>query len=183
MEKSFAEVLEAQKRLTDLSYECWVDHCLFTFQWWLLLFILLVPWFIWWKFVNKKRLTEILSYGLLVVITTCLLDEIGSSLNFWGYPYKIVPLIPRLIAVNFTALPVVYMFIYQYFSEWKLFAMASVLMAALFAFIGEPIIIWLDIYRMYHWNHIYSFFIYIIIALFLRWLIQTIVAKQQKNIF
>lgn len=178
-EQIFEEIVATQRKLTEMTYEIWAGHCVFTFQWWLQTIFLFAPWYLWWKLVDRKRLKEILLYGLLFIIFTTYLDEIGSELTLWAYPYKITPVFPRLITVDITVLPVAYMLIYQYFQTWKSFSIATALAAAVCAFIGEPILIWLKIYKIYNWNHIYSFFIYITMAISLRWLTKTIAAKQK----
>lgn len=160
-----------------MTYELWADHCVFTFQWWLETIFLFTPWFLWCKLVDRKRLKEILLYGFSVMMLTTYLDEVGSELTLWAYPYKITPIFPRLITVDFTILPVTFMLIYQYFQTWKTFTIVIILIAAVFAFICEPILIWLKIYKIYNWSHIYSFFIYIAMAISLRWLTKTIVSK------
>ena len=164
-----------------MSFDLWVHNNVFTFQWWLLGIFLIAPWFLWWKLVDKQRLAEILLYGLMVLISASYLDEIGSELTLWVYPYKFLPVFKQLTTANFTMLPIIYMLIYQYFERWKSFLTASILMAIAFLFLGEALR-WLGIYRIYHWNHIYSFSIYITMALFLRWLTKTIVSIQQKEV-
>ncbi len=150
--------------------------------------VLIVPWFIWWKFVDRKRLMEILLYGFFVITVVTFFDEIGCQLNLWEYPYDIEPLFPRLIPVNSSALPVIYMFIYQYFSEWKPFIIASVLVSAVLSFVGENILEWVGIYVLLKWENYYSLPIYIIIGILLKWLLEIVLKKegnalkgQQKN--
>lgn len=134
------ELIAFEQMFTQMRIQKWLNMDLFSPQWWLLVAVLIIPWFIWWKYVDKKRLTEILLFGLSTIIVTSYLDALLTELTFWSYKYKIVPLWPRLIPVDFTALPVIYMFIYQYFKDWKTFIIASLIMAAVFAFIGEPLL-------------------------------------------
>lgn len=161
-----------------MQYLQWTNHDLFSFQFWFLLVILLVPWFIWWKLVDRRRLAEILLYGLFVSTVVTILDELGSQINLWEYKYDIEPFFPRMIPVNLTAIPVFFMFVYQYFGEWKSFLKAIVVIAAAFSFIGEPVFAWLDIYKPFNWKLIYSFPSYILIAVLLRWLTKAIMKKQ-----
>lgn len=179
----FEEIVKTQRKLTGLTYELWANHCVFSFQWWLQIILLFAPWFLWWKLVDRKRLVEILLYGLLVMIITTYFDAIGSELTLWAYPYKITPVFPRLITVDLSVLPITYMLIYQYLSgNTKHFLIATILISGIFAFIAEPLLIWLKIYKIYNWNHIYSFLIYIAMPLFLRWLLEVIITKQKKNV-
>ncbi|MCL6634873.1 MAG: hypothetical protein K6T29_03785 [Peptococcaceae bacterium] len=177
---SFEEILEMQNKLIRMQYEDWLRHDLFTFQFWLLVAILVAPWFLWWKLVDKKGLTEILLYGLVTQTLVTILDEFGCQLNLWEYRYDIEPLFPRLIPVNFTALPVTLMLVYQYFPTWKPYLAASVAAAAVFSFAAEPVLEWMNIYVLLRWEHAYSFPIYIALMLLMRWLVKLVLAKQKS---
>lgn len=163
---------ETQKILDHLSkteYQYWLENTLFTFHWWFLITLLILPWFAWWKLVDKKRLFEIMSLGYMVFFIALIFDELGTELLLWGYRYRVTPLLHALIPYDFTVLPVVYMLFYQWFKTWKSYFWSHVGLSLVFAFIAEPILQWMNIYEQYHWKHIYSFPIYVLIALFVRW--------------
>ncbi len=175
----FERIQELQSESIEMQIYSWTHNELFSFQWWLLMAIFIVPWFIWWKFVDRKRLKEILLYGFFVLTVVTFIDEVGCQLNLWEYQYDIEPLFPRLIPVNFTALPIIFMFIYQYFSEWKPFIIASVLMSAVLSFIAENILEWVGIYVLFKWENYYSMPIYIIIGVSLKWLLEIVMKKEE----
>ncbi len=178
--QSFQRLLEVQSKVVELQTEHWLKFEVFTAQFWLLVAMLIVPWFIWWKLADKKRLAEILIYGLLVETVAVLLDEIGCQLNLWEYHYDIEPLFPRLISMNFTMFPVGHMLIYQYFTGWKPFIYASLAAAIFFSFIGEPLFVWLGIYRLVNWSSFFSLPIYFIIAVALKAVLSSIMKAQRK---
>jgi hypothetical protein len=171
---SFEEIMKVQNRAIEMQIQDWIHNDLFSYQFWLLIMLLVVPWFVWWKLVDRKRHVEILLYGLLVATLVTIIDELGAQLNLWEYPIDIEPLFPRMIPINLTVFPVIYMFIYQYFSKWKSFLIANVALAAVLSFIAENIFEWLGIYELIKWENYYSFPIYIIVALFLKWLMKLI---------
>lgn len=177
---SFEQVLDAQNKTIQLENLHWLKYELFTFQFWLLVAMLILPWFIWWKLVDKKRFLEITIYGLIVVTFATFLDEVGCQLNLWEYRYDLEPLFPRLIPMNFTMLPVGYMLIYQYFRKWKTFIAANIAAAALFSFVGEPVFVLLDIYELLKWKHVFSFPIYIILAIIFKVAINAIMKVHQR---
>lgn len=162
-----------------MQQQQWLNHDLYTPQFWLLIFLMIVPWFIWWKIVRKNRLCEILLYGMFVLTIVTTLDEFGCQLILWEYTYDVEPLFPRLIPVNFTVLPVAYMLIYQYFGTWRSYLIANVIMATLFSFVAEPILVWIGIYKLYNWEYAYSLPIYVVIAVLVKWLIQAIIKVQR----
>ncbi len=177
---SFNQVLEAQNKCILMQIEHWREHELYSVQFWLLMALLTIPWIIWWKVVDKRRLLEIFIYGLLISIAATTLDEIGCQLNLWEYRYDVEPLFPRLVSMNFTMLPIAYMLIYQYFPEWKTFIYANIVWSAIAAFIGEPVFIMLGIYELLIWKSIYSFPIYFILAIIIKSLVNWIMRVQKS---
>jgi len=177
---SFEQVLDAEEKVTQIEYMHWIKNEVFTFQFWLLVAMLIVPWIIWWKLVDKKKFLEISIYGLLVITVVTFLDEVGCQLNLWEYRFDIEPLFPRLIPMNFAMFPVGYTLVYQYFPKWKSFIIANIVTGALFAFVGEPIFIAIKIYVLLGWKHIYSFPIYIVIAIALKALTQLIMKIHRR---
>ncbi len=155
------EIVALQRQLTEFRFEQWRHEVLFTPQWWLLIFLLIAPWPIWIKLVDRKRILEISLFGSMVIgLITCL-DAIGMELGLWGYKYKIAPLLPMLLAMDFSVLAVAHMLIYQYFRPWKSFLIALTISGFAFAFIGEPFMEYIGIYQRYGWEYIYSLPIYI----------------------
>lgn len=171
---TFEQVLESQNISVYYQVQHWVNYELFTPQFWLLVALLILPWFIWWRLADKQRLLEIIIYGLLILTTATFLDEVGCQLNWWEYLYDIEPLFPRLIPMNFTFLPICYMLVYQYYRQWKQFVVANILLAAGLAFIGEPLFVLTGIYVMLQWKLWYSVPIYFLIAVFFKLIMQAI---------
>lgn len=167
---------ETRQILTLLQYQQW-RGVLFSIQWWSLLSLLIVSWIVWWRLVNKSMIFEVLSYSLFIVIIGTTLDTYGQSLGFWAYPIKIFYLNPGAIAGDWGMPPVVKSLIYQYFPGWKEFIIAQIIVAAFFAFIGEPILVWMGVYKMYGWSYLKSFFVYIPVAIFTKWVVDELKRK------
>lgn len=108
-------------------------------------------------------------------------DAIGMVYGCWIYPLRMVPNFPHIISVNTTLLPIVYMLIYQSFSQWAGFIKASTIMAACFAFIGEPIAVWSGVYETITWKYYYSFPLYILFAASLKFIVKTIKSVQSQS--
>ncbi|WP_163536250.1 CBO0543 family protein [Gracilibacillus sp. YIM 98692] len=172
---TFEQVRNAHQQLNDMKLEYWLSHNLFTFQWWLLLCVLFIPWIIWWRFVDKSRLHQILLFGALLTILVVMLDDFGVEQHLWSYPYQLLNIMPRLIAIDQGILVVAHMSLYQYFPKWKTFIAANTVMAIIFTFIFEPLTVWLGIYELENWRYIYSLPIYIIKAVFIKWLVDEVI--------
>ncbi|MDI4649828.1 CBO0543 family protein [Cohnella hashimotonis] len=161
-EKSLlGEIEDVHRKLTELRQDYWLHYDLFSPQWWLMLAALILPWIVWWRLVDKSRLKDILLFGVSIGYLIFLLDHFGYELNLWIYPHKLFRFIPELSAVDFGMLPVLHMLVYQYFPKWRSFLIAETIMGAVFAFVLEPISVWIGVYEMLHWQHFYSFPIYV----------------------
>ncbi|QDR79196.1 CBO0543 family protein [Sporomusa termitida] len=166
--------VELQKLLTGLRIDDWLHRDLFHFKWYFLLGVFACSVLAWCKLVDKKRLPEITLYAGLTIIITLVLDEFGEELTLWDYPIDIIPIFPPLTAVDLASLPVIYSLIYQYFKTWNSFLRATVIMATIFCIVLEPLLVWGGFYQTLKWKYYYGFPIYIMMALFNRWLVTKI---------
>lgn len=155
-----------------------MTEVIFSFNWWILLILTIVPWFMWWKVVDRKRIVEIFFYGSLVSIYSILLDDIGSYFLLWIYKYQLVPINPRLNPIDLTIMPVTYMFVYQFFKKWKTFLVAQMILALGATFLAEPLFIWLDIYKPLKWKMYYSLPIYLGLGILNKWVMGKLLKKQ-----
>jgi hypothetical protein len=163
--RSIPPDVEIQRKLTYLRIDVWLREDVFHFRWWFLLIVFILSAFFWWKKVEKARLYEIILYAALVIIITLGLDEIGEELCLWDYPTDVVPVFPPLTAINLASLPMIYSLIYQRFKTWKSFIWATLIMAAIFCFVFEPILVWGGFYQTLKWKYYYGFPIYTAMAL------------------
>ncbi|HBP63436.1 MAG TPA: hypothetical protein DD730_04010, partial [Desulfosporosinus sp.] len=117
-----------------------------------------------WKFVDKRRLLEIVAFGFLINILATFLDVVGSELLLWNYTLRILPQIPLLFPVDFVIVPIFYMLVYQRYTNWKHYLLASTILAIVLSFVAEPIAVYIGQYQLISWKFIYSFPIYIVLA-------------------
>ncbi|MGG5253451.1 CBO0543 family protein [Neobacillus sp. SM06] len=175
------KVHELQAKLSTFRQQHWMNVELFSLQWWLLVLLMIVPWIIWWRLIDKKRMVEILLYGFFVIVTSTILDDIGSHILLWDYHFNLTPLVHQLGPINLSVLPISFMVIYQYCSTWKSFFIWHVFLAAGGSFVVEPFFAYMGIYELYKWKFFYSFPIYILIALLLRLAILKIINIQHEK--
>jgi hypothetical protein len=165
----FEEIEKQYEHLREMWFEYWNQEVVFTYQWWIMIFMLVFPFILWWRLVDKTRIIEISFLGLITSSIAFILDQIGSSLGYWTYPYTITPLERDLWAVaDFSILPFFYMMIYQWFPNWKSYLLGTIIFAIFSAFIGEVIFHWIGIYVPLKWKHIYSIPFYISIGIFVK---------------
>lgn len=166
--------------LNQMTIENWQNNFVFTGEWWILLVLSIVPWFLWWGILDKKRILEILLFGLFVIIITSFLDVLGWNFSQWYYPNTLLALCTPLFPMNYSLFPVFYMLIFQYFSKWKSFLVAAIIMSAVFSFILEPLSEWINYYKELKWKHIYSFPIYILLGISIKLLVEKIIGVHKK---
>ncbi|WP_332632561.1 CBO0543 family protein [Halalkalibacter flavus] len=168
---SWDELIKLRQKTRDILIEYWLTETIFSFNWWFLLTSTIVFIIIWLIILDKKRIIEIAFFGLLVGSTTFILDTIGITLVLWSYPDRVIPIIPPIIEIHKVHLPIIYMIIYQYAKTWKFFLFSVTISSFIFSFVFEPLTVWLGIYEIYHWKYIYSFPIYILGGLIIRWMV------------
>jgi hypothetical protein len=172
------KLIEVRKLSSELSIEHWLRAELNTWEWWLSVGLTIIPWVIWWKLVDRKRIFEIFNYGSFIIILAAFSDVIGSELVLWNYPIRLLPIVPRLLPFDFTIAPIIYMLLYQYYSKWKSFIIASVVISAVLSFIVEPFLILLKLYELITWKFIYSFPVYLGASIISKALVSKLISKQ-----
>lgn len=162
------------KELTWARIENWLETDLFTWQWWLVLAILLIPWIIFCRIVNRKQLPKLLLYGTFLMLLTITLDLTGFEIGLWYYPIKLLPVGPLTAYIDISPLPVIYMLEYQYFPRWKNFIMISIGTGFVFSFCFEPIMIALGLYIPIRWEYYYGLPVYILMPILIRLAVEKI---------
>jgi hypothetical protein len=171
----FEHIEKKYEEVQIMANKYWISEDLFSYKWWLLATLMVILWLIWFKLVDKRKLVEILLGGSLISIVTLLLDLIGLNLGLWNYTSLLFAgFYPTLVPVDLVVIPVTYMLIYQYKVTLKSFFLTSIVVSGVYSFIAEPIFNAMDIYRMNHWRYIYSFPIYIVLFLFIKWIVDLI---------
>ncbi len=161
------QVIETEKEFYGTLREYWREHNFLTFNWWLLVVLSILSPIVWWKTIDKKRITEITAFGLFYGITAIILDSIGSSALVWIYPVRLTPyLYPQYYPYDVGVVIVPFMYVYQRWGHhFKPFLLSTGILSAFLAFVAEPFMEWLHIYKELTWKHIYSFPIYWLIGL------------------
>ena len=91
-----------------------------------------------------------------------------------AYPVTLIPILPHLISVNYSMVPIIYALIYQYFPRWNSFIIANIILALVFSFILEPILVWMNLYDLVTWKYIYSVPTYLFAAIILKLLVEKV---------
>ncbi|KRF10290.1 hypothetical protein ASG89_01795 [Paenibacillus sp. Soil766] len=152
---------EIQQNAAHFELERWLTSGVFTWQWWFMFILLIIPWVIILKVIDRKRAHSIWFFGLMVLIITSFTDDLGAEIGTWVYPVKLVPYSLIGFPFDFSVVPVAQMLIFQYFKTWNTFSVALLFQALIFSFIGEPFSVWAGVISYYDWTYAYSFLFYI----------------------
>lgn len=169
------------KELTCARFVNWIETDLFTWQWWFILAILLIPWIVFGCIVDKKQLPRLLLYGTLLMLLIITLDLTGFEIGLWYYPIKLLPVGPLTAYIDISPLPVIYMLEYQYVPRWKKFIMISFITGFVFSFCFEPIMIAIGLYIPIRWEHYYGLPIYILMPIIIRLAVEKVFNVAEKQ--
>jgi hypothetical protein len=164
IDKAIQKINEANK----LTVESVMNAFLFTWQWWIALAMMIVPWIIWIIFRDRKNSARIFSAGLLVMVISEILDAIGVSFGKWAYPVKVIPVGTVSFSFRFSVLPVLTMLLLQFKPRFNPYIKA-ILFGGFGAYVGLPLLATIDLYKKIDWLLTYSFFILTLTYLLAHW--------------
>lgn len=162
-------IYESLHDIHSLKMEAWVEHVVFTTEWWFGVTLSIIPWIVWILFHNKNSRHRMLFVTFFITILASFLDTIGTQFGLWIYYYEVLPWLPAYLPWDWALLPVVIIGLLEFKPEYSPFIKAF-LFAALSSFVGEPFFEFIGLYEPIHWRSFYSFPIYIVIFLFCYWL-------------
>ncbi|WP_121664408.1 CBO0543 family protein [Metabacillus litoralis] len=174
MSPSITDIMETQEKLSKMRWEYYQHDIIFSFQWWFLIVTFIILFIVWIRLLDKSRLLTILLFGFITLNIVTFLDTLGGELQIWEYPKMILPWGPRILCIDLM-ISIYFMLLYQFFTKWRSYIFASIVLAAVFSFIFEPIAKLLGIYIPISWSHLYSFPIYILLAISIRYLIEKLI--------
>lgn len=166
---AISDIYESLTTTNQAYQDLWKQHIVFSWRWWLSLFLLSVSWGLWFRYRKKESSDRLLLAGFAVIIVSSYLDFIGIIEGIWYYTTKLVPTLPAYLTLDFSILPVEVMLLLQYkphVSPW----IKALLFALFNAFVGEVFLEWIDVYVRVHWENYYSIPFYMLIYLMAHYL-------------
>lgn len=174
------EVYKILARDNSKLYDIWATQILFSWRWWTLLGLSIIPWIIWFKIRNKNDIVRLLFVGLVAAIISNTLDTIGVIYNLWHYDWKITPFIPMYFPWDFTLMPVGIMIMLQFKPKINRYIKAIIFSFGC-AYVFEPLFSWLSVYHTIHWKYWYSFIINIFLYLYYDYLYRCKLWQRHSN--
>ncbi|MDF2570916.1 MAG: hypothetical protein K0R55_2520 [Sporomusa sp.] len=128
-------------------------------KYWGILATITVAYIVWYRLTDKTRLVNLLFYGSLVTVMTSLVDLYATTAGLWYYKIRIVPVTTSVFLRDWTVIPLTYMLVQQYSSDWKQFFIWNSVGTFFLTGIVAPILSALDIIQLMQWNYVYAFIV------------------------
>ena len=174
---------ETARLLAYQSYQHWISIEFLSFQWFVMVGLLIVVYTVWLKLVDTRRITEILLVGSLSTVVFIVIDMVlDGYLGLWGYAIAITPIEPPIFMISVSVAPILHMLALQYTSSWKGYLLWSGIGMAFLAFIILPVYAILGIFVMYKgWNYIYHFTMMFSVGVIARGILQWLLSLEQRH--
>lgn len=174
------KIIGFRKQIYQTNKDLYMHHILFTFKWWIVLFVIILLVLIWWKLVDKKRFHEIALAGFISALITLTSDNIGVEKVLWAHPIQLLGLIRNIHELDLVVVPISYMLLFQYFVEWKKYIIAVITYALLAAYIIIPFSVWFGTYRIISWKYTYSFVVFIIMGIMIKFIVGIVMSVPKR---
>lgn len=164
IDKATQKINEANQ----IMLESIMNAFLFTWQWWIALAMIVVPWIIWMIVRNREKSARLFSAGLLVMAISEILDAIGISYGNWSYPVKVIPVVTVSFSYRLSVLPVIVMLLLQFKPQFNPYIKA-IFFGGFGAYVGLPALAAMDLYKKMNWTFTYSFIILTLMYILAHW--------------
>jgi hypothetical protein len=182
--KSFERLGRIQKELSDGWMDYWSKYSnIDTWQFWVNLFLFLLPLIILFFAIDRKRAFHIGFFGYSVHMMAGYIDGFATRHGFWEYPFKIIPFLPISITLDTSLIPVVYMLVYQWtLHRKKNYYLYAIVVSALFALVLKPILAALHLFQLDNGaNYFYLFLCYLFGSFAAKWITNVFVFLKKNG--
>ncbi|EDL63539.1 CBO0543 family protein [Bacillus sp. SG-1] len=171
------------ENLTNLQLDYWKIYSGFTsWKFWLEIAMLVIPLIILLLFIDRKRALLLGFFGLNYHVWFAYTNAAGIRLGLWEYPYQLLPFLPSF-PLDASFVPIAFMLLYQWtLNREKNVYLYSIVLSAVFAFLLKPVMVYLDLFRMFDWvNYLYLFLFYIAFFVVSMWITNIFIRFEKKK--
>ncbi|WP_426446604.1 hypothetical protein ACP26L_22670 [Paenibacillus sp. S-38] len=180
MEAMGKKIDKLSNQLTELRWEIWFQHTLFTWQWWMLVFTCVLSLGALLLLVDKKQSVRMVAYLGIIYILNKNLDDLATALDWYDYRMQLEPIIPTMLPANLFFIPMGLTLVYHYFSSWKRFLIALGAFSFSVSYIALPLMKLAGIYMEKHWNAHLSMLSLLVMAVLAKLLIDRLSLFQSR---
>ncbi|RKL67295.1 hypothetical protein CR203_12395 [Salipaludibacillus neizhouensis] len=172
------EIYEESEEFNSLIYPYWNEYSHSgTWQFWLIIILLLAPLILLYFTIDRKRTFEILFYGYTVHMLWAYICIPLERHGLFVHKYFISPLFPFVTNIVASTLPVAFMLLYQYCTNNnKNYYLYAVFLSVVFAFGFATVEEWMGLVEFRKGtNQLHVFFIDIVIVFIAYWFTKFII--------
>lgn len=152
-------IYEKERELAQASFQEWFSEEVFTYQWFIIVGVMITAYVVWLKLVNRRRGTELLLIGSLVAVAKAVyILIIGNELGLFDYTIRLLPITVNIFAAGVTISPIIVMLVHQYTSSWKGYLLWSAIGFAFLNLVIFPVYVVIGALEFHNgWNVFYHF--------------------------
>lgn len=155
--------------MAEKSYQDWVSNQLFSFNFFLIIIVNAIFYIIWFKLLDKSRISHLLLIGSSSAVFYLIGDMIVFGfLGLAEFKVSLTPLEPPVLILSVTIAPLIIMLVQQYKPSWGGYLLWTSIGMAFLAFVILPIYSVVGIFQLHNWNYFYQFLYFIISALIIK---------------
>lgn len=173
---------EKERELVQLSVQKWISDEVFSYQWFILLGVVITFYIVWLSLADRKRGTELLLVGSLEAVAKAVYIILVSDVfGLFVYTIRLLPITTNLFATSVTVSPVIVMLTHQYTSSWKGYFLWSTIGFAFLFFVIFPVYVAIGALQFHKgWNVIYHFMGAYSVSTFVRFTFLWITGTQKR---
>ncbi|MDC3418000.1 CBO0543 family protein [Aquibacillus salsiterrae] len=168
----FNELNQKQAELTKRFIDYWLEYSFFdSWQFWCTLAMLVVPLILLYFKMDRSKALLLGFFGFNVHVWFTYIDTFGVKLNFWNYPYQVIPIMGVNFGLDVSFIPVLFMFLYQWIiNNDKNFYLYFTLLSLTLAFGLKPLLVALDLFQLTNGaNYFHLLLGYLTVMLMSKW--------------
>ncbi|WP_419955282.1 hypothetical protein ACN6MT_06970 [Neobacillus niacini] len=167
------QIYQKNGEVNALYSDYWKEYSdLGTWQFWVVLALLIIPLIILWFTIDRKRIFELFFFGYTVHILWTYFDIALGRNGYFVHKYFLTSVLPNATNMTASVLPVGFLLVYQYcINKQKNFYLYIAILSACFAFIFASIEQYMEFVEFRKgMNQFYLFLIDLVIVFISYWL-------------
>jgi hypothetical protein len=176
----YTKIDKMGSKFHSLQADIWLHNDLFSLGWWSIVIINLIFIIVFVFLIDRYRMLLISLNFVVNFVIVGLTNELGSYFDFWSYPHQFIVFTHRFNAVDFALVPVVMTLTYQFFNKWRNYLFATIVLSVIIDFLGIPIFVYFNLYKLNNWNYFYSFLVTILMFLLSKIIVDFVSNKAKK---
>lgn len=181
MEELGKQIDELSNKVTSMRWEIWTQYTLFTWQWWMLVFLCIGIVVLFVVMIRKENLLKAFAYFGLVYIFNKNLDDLATAMDWYDYRMQLEPIIPTMLPANLFVIPGVLTILYIRSRSWKRYWIAAGGFSIFVSYVALPLMKVVKIYAEKAWNVHWSFISLVSIAVASKLIVDAAIRLQSRH--